>query len=252
MTTQANATNATKSAKANYEEALSAQNLIPGSKNLSEAVLNILLSNRVPSSYTNLTKQIAEAASKGEIDTVLKLSNDLKNVQDNERQNKKSLEELRKKYSLADVLQAFAPEFEEVAYEVAVKTLSTTHALITEASKKKGSRTSKAAGEGAEGGEGRKNKQSVFKITKKDGTVVDFPIVYGPKGNTDFKKAEEAYKALGFEVIKDGDEYMVEPGVINLKAGGTAMVNRVNLIEAIEKQTAAQFDGWKVEKVKVD
>ncbi|HEJ1837310.1 hypothetical protein JE006_22980 [Pseudomonas aeruginosa] len=249
MTTQANAT---KSAKANYEEALSAQNLIPGSKNLSEAVLNILLSNRVPSSYTNLTKQIAEAASKGEIDTVLKLSNDLKNVQDNERQNKKSLEELRKKYSLADVLQAFAPEFEEVAYEVAVKTLSTTHALITEASKKKGSRTPKAAGEGAEGGEGRKNKQSVFKITKKDGTVVDLPILQGPKGNIEFKKAEAEYNALGYTVKVEGKEQFVEPSTIVLKDGSEIPVNRSNLIEAIEKQTSAQFDGWKVEKVKVD
>ncbi|HBO0923605.1 TPA: hypothetical protein L4G10_006688 [Pseudomonas aeruginosa] len=244
--------NQTKSAKAAYEEALSAQNLFPGSKNLSEAVLNILLANRVPAGIAKLFKEIAEATEKQDIATIVKLSNDLKNAQDNEKQHKKSLDELRSKFNLADVLQAFAPEFEEIAYEVAGKTLSTTHALITEASKKKGSRTPKAAGEGAEGGEGRKNKQSVFKITKKDGTVVDFPIVYGPKGNTDFKKAEDAYKALGFEVKKDGDEYMVDPGVIELKAGGTVMVNRVNLIEAIEKQTAAQFDGWKVEKVKVD
>ena len=249
MTTQANAT---KSAKANYEEALSAQNLIPGSKNLSEAVLNILLANRVPAGIAKLFKEIAEATEKQDIATIVKLSTDLKNAQDNEKQHKKSLDELRSKFNLADVLQAFAPEFEEIAYEVAGKTLSTTHALITEASKKKGTRTPRAASADGESGEVRKNKQSVFKITKKDGTVVDFPVVAGSKGNIDFKKAEAAYNALGFEVKVEGKEQFVEPSTIVLKDGSEIPVNRSNLMETIEKQTAAQFDGWKVEKVKVD
>lgn len=237
--------------KDTYNAALQAQNLNGVSKDLSESLLKIMFSHRVPTSFSNLTQQIAEAANRGDVDTVLKLSQDLKNVQDNERQNKKSLDELSKKFKFHDVLQAFHDEFEELAYQIASTALSKSHAMLVQHAGKK-TRTPRAASADGEAGEGRKNKQSVFKITMKDGTVVDFPIVQGPKGNIDFKKAEAAYNALGFEVKVEGKEQFVEPGIIELKAGGSVPVNRSNLIEAIEKQTAEQFEGWKVEKIKLD
>lgn len=243
--------------KVKYDEVLSAQGLQPGAKDLSEAILDILLAERVPAGFGDINSQIAEAAKKNDVDTILELSLKLKNLKDNETANVKALADLKKKHTFADVLQAFSAEFEELAYKVSHKTITTTHALITNASKPKTTRRSKVESDDGES-EGekakRKNKSSIYKITKADGTVIDFPIVMGADGNTNYKKAEEAYKALGFEVHQDAEtkEYSIEPGTIELKDGSNVMVSRTNMIEAIEKQTAAMFDGWTAKKVQID
>ena len=247
----------TESFKTKYEETLTAQNLQVGARNLAEDVLTILLNQRVPAGFGDINSQIAEAAKRGDVDSVLELSQKLKNLKDNETANVKALADLKKKHTFADVLQAFSAEFEELAYKVSHRTITATHAMLTEAGKAKGTRRSKATSESDDGEvekTKRNNKRSIYKITKADGTVVDFPIVMGADGNTNYKKAEEGYKALGFEVIQDPEtkEYSIEPGFIELKDGNNVMVSRTNMIEAIEKQTAAMFDGWKAEKVQIN
>jgi hypothetical protein len=246
----------TESFKTKYEETLTAQNLQVGARNLAEDVLTILLNQRVPAGFGDINSQIAEAAKRGDVDSVLELSQKLKNLKDNETANVKALADLKKKHTFADVLQAFSAEFEELAYKVSHRTITATHAMLTEAGKAKGTRrSSKTESDDGEGEKTkRNNKRSIYKITKADGTVVDFPIVMGADGNTNYKKAEEGYKALGFEVIQDAEtkEYSIEPGTIELKDGSNVMVSRTNMIEAIEKQTAAMFDGWKAEKVQIN
>ena len=252
QTTPEATTTAQTTFKDQYNEALGTQAVGAAPRLVGEAVLAIMDSKKVPVSFSKLTKEIGEAAARNDIDAVLKLSHDLKNVKDNEGQNKKAIQELATKFKFHDVVQAFQAEFEELAYQIAHKALTETHVQLVKATKKTRSTSSQSGDTDGVNTPSTPRKKSLFKVTKADGTVVDFPVIMGPKGNTDYKAAEEAYKALGFEVKKDGDEYVVEPGTIELKAGGDVMVNRVNLMEAIEKQTSAQFDGWKVEKVKID
>ena len=166
-----------ESFKAKYEETLTAQNVQAGARNLAEDVLTILLNQRVPAGFGDINGQIAEAAKRGDVDSVLELSQKLKNLKDNETANVKALADLKKKHTFADVLQAFSAEFEELAYNVSHRTITATHAI---------------------------------------------------------------------------KEYSIEPGFIELKDGNNVMVSRTNMIEAIEKQTAAMFDGWKAEKVQIN
>ncbi|HIE2280357.1 TPA: hypothetical protein ACXK4S_000683 [Pseudomonas aeruginosa] len=249
----------TESFKAKYDDVLSLQGVQPGAKNLAESILDIMRDQRVPAGFDKVYAELQDALNRKDNKAIAEISNKLTSLQSAEAANAKSLVDLKKKHTFADVLQAFTEEFEELAYKISHKTLTTTHALITEASKAKGTRRSKASSESESyEGEGEKtkrnNKRSIYKITKADGTVVDFPIVMGADGNTNYKKAEEGYKALGFEVIQDAEtkEYSIEPGTIEMKDGSNVMVSRTNMIEAIEKQTAAMFDGWTAKKVQID
>lgn len=220
-------------------------------KTLAAKVIDTFYEVLTPKAELELQAQIKHAASVGDFDTVEVLIAKRKEIKTNQAKDGNIIKEIRKN-DFPLVLKAFRPEFDAIIYEIAYNVLTGSHTAIVEASKStRAPRGSKATGDDA-GGEKTSRKKSIYKVTKADGTVVDFPVIMGPKGNTDFKAVEDAYKALGFEVKKDGDEYVVEPGTIELKAGGDVMVNRVNLMDAIEKQTAAQFDGWKVEKIKID
>lgn len=260
MTTAANAPAATETAekpaktfKEQYNEALNAQSFGPAPRNVGEAILAIIAEKKVPVSFSKLTKEIAEAASRNDIDTVLKLSHDLKNVKDNESQNKKAIQELHTKFKFHDVVQAFQAEFEELSYQLALKGLTETHVQLVNASKKTRSGSKSSDEEGSPSSPRGKNKTSILIFTKPDGTEITFPMRMGPKGNVDFKFAEDAYKAMGFELIKDGDEYGVEPGTIELNNGEPDLpVNRKNLVDTITAKTAKSFEGWSVKKVVID
>ncbi|WP_405126085.1 hypothetical protein ACI51W_03520 [Pseudomonas marginalis] len=220
-------------------------------KKIAASVINTFNDVLVPKAELELNAQIKAAIAREDFDAAYPLMEKRKEIKANQAKDGNIIKEIRK-HDFPLVVKAFRAEFDAIIYEIAYNVLTGTHTAIAEAAKPaRAPRGSKAAGEDA-GGEKATRKKSLFKVTKPDGTVVDFPVIMGPKGNTDFKAVEDAYKALGFEVKKDGDEYVVEPGTIELKAGGNVMVNRVNLMEAIEKQTSVQFDGWKVDKIKID
>lgn len=251
------ATTAETTFKQKYNDVLSTQDVGSAPRIVGEAVLEITDSKKVPVSFSKLTKEIAEAAGRNDVDTVLKLSQDLKNVKDNEGQNKKALQELHTKFKFHDVVQAFHAEFEELAYQIAHKVLTETHVQLVKATKKTRSTGSTAAdGEGSTAGSTRgKNKASAYILTKPDGTEITFPIKMGPKGNIDFKAAEDAYVAMGFELIQDPEskEWAIEPGTIEMNNGSAEEpTNRVNLIKAIEGKTAKNFEGWTVKQIKLD
>lgn len=260
MTTAANAPAATDTAakpaqtyKELYNEALGAQSFGPAPRNVGEAILKIISEKKVPVSFAKLNKEIAEAAGRNDVDAILKLSQDLKNVKDNESQNKKALQELQSKFKFHDIVQAFHDEFEELAYQLAHKALTETHVQLVNASKKTRSSNKSSDDEGSPSSPRSKNKTSILIFTKPDGTEITFPMRMGPKGNVDFKFAEDAYKAMGFELIKDGDEYGVEPGTIELNNGEPELpVNRKNLVDTITAKTAKSFEGWSVKKVVID
>ena len=222
-----------------------------GAKKIAASVINTFNDVLVPKAELELNAEIKAAIAREDFDAAYPLMEKRKEIKANQAKDGNLIKEIRK-HDFPLVVKAFRAEFDAIIYEIAYNVLTGTHTAIAEAAKPaRAPRSPKAAGDDA-GGEKTTRKKSLFKVTKKDGTVVEFPVIMGPKGNTDFKAVEDAYKALGFEVKKDGDEYVVEPGTIELKAGGNIMVNRVNLMEAIDKQTSAQFDGWKVEKIKID
>lgn len=241
--------------KEKYNDVIGASNVGPAPRNVAESLLNIMFTQRVPTSFAKLNKEIAEAAARNDVDAILKLSHDLKNVKDNESQNKKALQELHSKFKFHDVVQAFQAEFEELAYQLAHTALVETHSQLTKAAKgtRGGSKASGATGGESTGTRGP-NKSYVWEITKPDGSKVHFPIVMGKTGNIDYKKAEAGYKALGYEVKKEegSSEYFVEPGTIKLTSGEEVIVTRTNLIDAIQKQTGADYQGWKAEKVEAN
>jgi len=242
-----------KTYKEQYNEALAAQSHGPAPRNVGEAILAIIAEKKVPVSFSKLTKEIAEAAARNDIDAVLKLSHDLKNVKDNESQNKKALQELHTKFKFHDIVQAFQAEFEELSYQLALKGLTETHVQLVNATKKTRSSNKASDEEGSAGGTRAKNKTSVFIFTKPDGTEITFPLKMGQKGNIDYKFAEEAYVAMGFEVKKDGDEYVTEPGTIEMNDGSSDLiVSRSNLVQAVKEGKAKNFEGWKVRQVKID
>lgn len=223
----------------------------PNAKKIAKGVIDTFNEILVPKAEIKLNADIKAAIARDDWDTAESLMAQRKEVKANQAKDGNIIKEIRK-HDFPLVLKAFRAEFDAIIYEIAYNVLTGSHTAIVEAAKStRAPRGSKATGEDA-GSEKTTRKKSMFKVTKPDGTVVDFPVIMGPKGNTDYKAVEDAYKALGFEVKKDGDEYVVEPSTIELKAGGEVMVNRVNLMDAIEKQTAAQFDGWKVEKIKID
>lgn len=223
-----------------------------GAKKVAAKVISTFNEVLIPKAELKLLADIKEAIARDDFDAAEALMAQRKDIKNNQAKDGNIIKEIRK-HDFNLVLKAFRNEFDSIIYEIAYNVLTGTHTAIAEASKAtRAPRGSKQTDGDAANASTSTRKKSIFKVTKKDGTVVEFPMILGPKGNVDYKAAEEAYKALGFEVKKEGDEYMVEPGTIELKAGGNVMVNRSNLMEAIEKQTSKQFDGWTVEKIKLD
>jgi len=239
--------------KKKYEEtneASSAGLHNPIAKGLSEKVLSSFYDVTVPKAELNLQNQIKQAAAIGDFDTLEALMSQRKEIKTNQAKDGNIIKEIRK-HDFPLVLKAFRAEFDTIIYEIAYNVLTGTHKAITEASKStKGTRSTKAAS--SDDSDTAKRKSSKYVITMKDGTVVDFPVKKGPTGGVDFNFSKDAYAALGYEVKKDGEEYVVEPGTIELIAGGEIPVNRSNLVDAIKNQTAEKFKGWTVEKVTID
>lgn len=237
--------------KKKYNEVLSAQGVQSGARNLAEDVLNILLNQRVPAGFGDINGQIAEAAKRGDVDAVLELSQKLKNLKDNETANVKALADLKKKHTFADVLQAFSAEFEELAYKVSHRTITSTHTLIIEASKAKGTRRSSKADSDDSEKSTATRKKSVIEITTADGEKIEMPVRQG-LGASKFKADEAIFEKLGFKVIVEGKDESLEPSVIELDNGTNVPANRNNIFNVITEQNAKMFKGYKAEKVTIE
>ncbi|EMM2241343.1 MULTISPECIES: hypothetical protein [Pseudomonas] len=244
--------------KAQYEEttdAAGATLYVPAAKDLAEKVLSTFDQVLTPKAELNLKNSIKDAAAAGDFDLLEELMAKRKEIKANESKHANVLKEIRK-HEFTDVLKAFRGEFDAIIYEIAYNVLTGSHVAIEKAvANAKPARGSKASagGEQSTGSRGP-NKSYVWELTKPDGSKIHFPIVMGKTGNVDYKKAEAGYKALGYEVKKEegSNEYFVEPSTIKLTTGGEVPVSRTNLIEAIQKQTGADYQGWKAEKVEAN
>lgn len=201
--------------------------------------MTVLMNATMSNSYADLTAQIAEASKKGDIDLIIKLSTDLKNVKDNRSSHEKTFKQLTDKYDFADVLQAFKPQFEELAYAAAYKALTEAHTNISQ-SRKTGAE--KPATEKAT------RTESVYEITKGDKTIT-FPI---RAGRSKLSLDKEAFEWLGFSIVLDEDKKeTLEPATIEVAEGKFEPATRKAIAEAIadEKVNVKMFEGFKAVKI---
>jgi len=232
-----------KSFKNTYEESLKAQNVKAGARDLSEELLNIMFSHRVPAGFSDLNNKIAEAAKRNDVEEILKLSQQLKNVKDNEAANQKAIADLKKKHTFSDVLQAFNDEFEELAYQVAAKTFSTTHALIVQAGSKQTGKKSKDTSDSADT---QKRTMAIFKITK-DGKSVELPMRPG-RAASNLTQDKEAFDFLNFKIVTEEGKEVLEPGTIAMNEKDNVTASRANIVKAIEEKVKG-FEDYTVEQI---
>lgn len=215
-----------KTAKQDYQEAMEASLHQPVAKIISESVMTVLMNATMSNSYADLTSQIAEASKKGDVDLIIKLSTDLKNVKDNRSSHEKTFKQLQDKYDFADVLQAFKPEFEELAYAAAYKALTTAQTSIKQSGKAGGTKPAKPTGDDA------KRHQTIYKITKGDESAI-FPIRMG-RASVNLKQDEEAFNLLGFKVEKEDNKDVLNPGTIKQADGTEELATRKSIVAAIQ------------------
>lgn len=229
-----------KTSKDKFQEAIDAGLHKPEAQVIAKEVIAVLLNASVSNSYADLTAKIAEASKNGDIEQILKLSNDLKNVKDNRSSHEKTFKQLTDKYDFADVLQAFKPQFEALAYDAAYKALTTAETTIKKSGK--GGAAAKPAAEKAT------RTETVYEITKGDKTVT-FPI---RAGRSKLSMDKEAFEFLGFKIVLDEDgKEALEPGTIEVAEGKFEPATRKSIAESIasEEINVKMFEGFTAKKL---
>lgn len=244
MTTAENKTPSTDF-KANYEEAMTQQLHNGAAKHLSEKVLSSLSSLTVSPAVADVKSQLVEAANKADFATILALGAKLKDIEDNQSKHTKDIADIRKKFSFADVLNAFKPEFEAVSYELAYTVLTNAHNAITQsATSTKGKRgPNKPKDDSGEPKE--KAEMAVYTISKGDKSV-ELPL---RRGRVTLSIDKEAFDLLGFKIVLEDGKEVLEPGVITLNDGKTNIpAGRSAIVKAIEEQSSPMFKGFTATK----
>lgn len=249
MTNQAKALEATtekRDFKKEYEEAVKTVGLYHSSAtNNSERVLNRLLDATIPSASADLYEKLAEASLRKDAKLVDSLVSQLKDVRDAESANLKSLAQLKKANSFQDVLIAFKDEVENLAYELALDVLKTTHVALNNAGQ--GSQGRKTGGKPAEE---KGTREAAQYIVKKGGESITFTKRLG-RGGANLKQDEAEFGFLGFKVVlNEENKDALEPSTIELNDGNHVPATRNNIIKAIEEQNAKSLEGYTAELIK--
>ena len=216
--------------KKEYEEMLREYNVhSPFAKNVGENVLTRLLGSGANQATLDLNQQIAEAAKRNETDKILELSSQLQSIKDNEKTHAKSIAELRKSMDWPAIKQAFRPEFEALAYEVALLAMKDSHAAIASSKQKKQSkRGTKATADGAAKTPASK------KVYEVKGPDLSLEITLS-RGKQKWTSDETSLlKALNFKYKLDKDQPVFEEGQLVKNAdGSTVAVSRSSLAKAL-------------------
>jgi hypothetical protein len=235
-----------KSKKNIYEDAILTQDYVHQAVNLGEKVLALLSSQKVASEYEDTLNKINEAASQGDVTTVLELSKKLGDIQHNRATHEKSFIDLKKKYTFSDVLQAFNKEFEELAYTVAHETLVESHKAVAEATKAKGTRGPNKPVDSQEGKETRP--AAVYKISK-DGKSIEFILRAGP---AKLDQDKEAFEFLGFKLVDsaDGKKKVLEPAELVFDNGDKVKAARSSIVKALNDGGIKMFADYDIAEIK--
>lgn len=237
------------SAKQQWETAVSDTIYVKEAQTVSKNLLKEFFAKRTPAKFTELNQQIAEAATNGDTDKIIELSQKLKDVKDAAKTNDKALNDFAAKHKFADVIQAYKDEFEELAYEFSLLALKESQKAITEfAGTKKGGRRSSTAAPKSDDEAKATRKKSVIEITTDKGEKIEMPVAQGLAAKK-FKADEAVFEKLGFKVVVEGKDESLEPSVIELDNGSNVPATRNNIFNAITEQNAKMFKGYTATKV---
>lgn len=249
MANQQTAPKATEAAgnvnyKKDYEDAITSVGLYhPAATNSGERILNRLLKTTVISSLADINKQIAEAASKNEDEQLEKLFAEKKKIKDAQAKNMEALSAIRKATPFDQILIAYKPEIEALAYELALDVLKSTHLAINAS---KGSKPAKAGSKP----EDKTTREAAQYIVKKGGESITFTKRLG-RGGANLKQDEAEFAFLGFKVVlNEENKDALEPSTILLNDGNDVPATRNNIIKAIEEKNAKSLEGYTAELIK--
>lgn len=229
--------------KKDYEEAITSVGLYhPAATHSGERVLNRLLKGTVISSLAEINKQIAEAAAKNEEELMEKLFAERKKLKDAQSENLKSLSTIRKATPFDQILIAYKPEIEALAYELALDVLKSTHLAI------KGSKPAKAGSN--KPAEEKGTREAAQYVIKKGGESIVFTKRLG-RGGANLKQDEAEFAFLGFKIVMNEDnKEVLEPATIELTNEKNVPATRANIIDCIENQNAKMLEGYTAELIK--
>ena len=230
--------------KKDYEDAISSVGLYhAAATNSGERILNRLLKTTVISSLADINKQIAEAASKNEDEQLEKLFAEKKKIKDAQAKNMEALSAIRKATPFDQILIAYKPEIEALAYELALDVLKSTHLAINAS---KGSKPAKAGSKP----EDKTTREAAQYIVKKGGESITFTKRLG-RGGANLKQDEAEFAFLGFKVVlNEENKDALEPSTILLNDGNDVPATRNNIIKAIEEKNAKSLEGYTAELIK--
>ncbi len=230
--------------KKDYEDAITSVGLYhAAATNSGERILNRLLKSTVISSLADINKQIAEAAAKNDEEAYEKLHQEKKNLKDAQSANLDSLKKIRDKTPFEQILIAYKPEIEALAYELALDVLKSTHLAINAS---KGSKPARAGSKP----EDKTTREAAQYIVKKGGESITFTKRLG-RGGANLKQDEAEFAFLGFKVVlNEENKDALEPSTILLNDGNDVPATRNNIIKAIEEKNAKSLEGYTAELIK--
>jgi len=232
-----------KDFKSEYTKATAANLHNEEARKLSDKVLSTLTSLTVSPAIADVRSQMAEALANSDDDLVFQLSSKLKDIKDNQKKHSKDITDLRSKFTFADVLNAFKPEFDAVSYELAYTVLTNTHVAIANSGSKGKRGPNKPKDDSGEPKE--KAEMAVYTITKGDKSA-ELPL---RRGRVTLSIDKEAFDLLGFKIVLEDGKEVLEPGVITLNDGKTNIpAGRSAIVKAIEEQSSPMFKGFTATK----
>lgn len=231
--------------KKDYEDAITSVGLYhAAATNSGERILNRLLKTTVISSLADINKQIAEAAARNEEEQLEKLFDQKNKIKDAQAKNLQALSAIRKATPFDQILIAYKPEIEALAYELALDVLKSTHLAINAS---KGSKPAKAGNKAAEE---KGTREAAQYIVKKGGESITFTKRLG-RGGANLKQDEAEFAFLGFKVVlNEENKDALEPATIELNDGNHVPATRNNIIKAIEEKNAKSLEGYTADLIK--
>lgn len=224
--------NVESAAKAKFEQNVSAEHNNHLAVQLTKRVVETLQKATVSNAITDVKAQLQELlnAKDTDITAVIALTEKLKNS-DNDQQakNKKALA-LTKEFTLAEVLTAFQPQFDELVYNLASDLLDRANVL---------------ASQGGKSVTKKKGVDNIIQNTK--GETIVLPSRAG-RASSNLSQDKAVWDFLNLQIdTEDGKEVFVQ-GTLTLNTGGEIPTSRKTIIEALELGNVKELQGFTIRK----
>ncbi|WP_157943456.1 hypothetical protein [Pseudomonas orientalis] len=227
-------TPAVSAAKEKFESNASA----PSNHNLAVAiarrVVDRLESATVSTAISDIKGQIQELLSAKDTDIakIIELTEKLKSSDTDQQTKNTKAQALTKQFTLAEVLVAFKPQYEELVYTVANELLDRANVLAT------------SGGKGASTGK-KKGLDHIIQNTK--GETVTLPSRAG-RASSNLSQDRAVWDFLNLQIeTEDGKEVFV-PGTLNLNEGGEIPTTRKTIIESLFTGNVKELQGFTIRK----